>query len=443
MLVKLSQYIRSCIYRHIRPIYILDHCEKCGDDKNLHLHHERQFADMLNEALERLNIEYKIYKNEYTDDELTNIKYMMYGIHIDSNYVTLCEKCHEEIHKNGNGKDIYNFLKKEKEVKEEIIEDKTFLCAVTSNNIYTYECDRFMFKEQKRKGRGINLKNDNNHWIKLRNHIDINGKVLFFGEINLLDEIIIFYSDGKFNKTNLYKIKEEVNYFHDKKDIVKIIKMEDINKFKYFINISKYGFIKKTTVDSIIKVVENKNIITKYSSLYSSDDKIVNIKLCNDDDDEYGIIIQTKKSLCLNMKMNEIKLYNREAKGIKSIDLDSGDEVVDCNIYKLDDKKYIKNIVLTNNGYIKQTVMEEYKFLKRGARGLLNYKIEQNDTYIIGSVLIDIRNNNLISVWNKNRIITFNCNELSDTLRQTQGVVIFEKENIIDGFQLNLFTKKM
>ena len=86
--------------------------------------------------------------------------------------------------------------------------------------------------------------------------------------------------------------------------------------------------------------------------------------------------------------------------------------------------------------------MEEYKFFKRGAKGLLNYKIEQNDTYIIGSVLIDIRNNNLISVWNKNRIITFNCNELSDTHRQTQGVVVFEKENIIDGFQLNLFTKR-
>ena len=62
MLVKLSQYIRNCIYRHIRPIYILDHCEKCGSDKNLHLHHERQFADMLNEALKRLNIKYKIYK---------------------------------------------------------------------------------------------------------------------------------------------------------------------------------------------------------------------------------------------------------------------------------------------------------------------------------------------------------------------------------------------
>jgi len=110
--MELKAYERIKFANNLRPLLIKNECECCGETDTLHLHHDKQFAQMLKETLDRLGYEYKLKKEDYTREQLENITDMLLGVHIKSTYTTLCEKCHVEIHKNGEL--INHFLRKEK-----------------------------------------------------------------------------------------------------------------------------------------------------------------------------------------------------------------------------------------------------------------------------------------------------------------------------------------
>lgn len=124
--MELKSYERMKFNSKLRYLLIKNECESCGECKKLELHHDRQFAEMLKETLDRLNYEYKPLKEDYTKEQLENITDMLLGIHIKSKYTTLCEKCHTEIH--SSGELIKHFLRRIKS--EKIIikpEDKALL----------------------------------------------------------------------------------------------------------------------------------------------------------------------------------------------------------------------------------------------------------------------------------------------------------------------------
>jgi len=117
--MELKAYERIKFATNLRPLLIKLTCENCGETEKLELHHDKQFAEMLKETLDRLGYEYKPLKSDYTKEQLENITDMLLGIHIKNTYTTLCEKCHTEIH--SKGELISHFLRKKKVVNPEDI----------------------------------------------------------------------------------------------------------------------------------------------------------------------------------------------------------------------------------------------------------------------------------------------------------------------------------
>jgi len=99
--MELKAYERVKFATNLRPLLIKQECESCGETEKLELHHDKQFAEMLRETLDRLGYKYKIRKEDYSKEQLENITDMLLGVHIKSTYTTLCEKCHTEIHNSG------------------------------------------------------------------------------------------------------------------------------------------------------------------------------------------------------------------------------------------------------------------------------------------------------------------------------------------------------
>jgi len=104
----LKSYERIKFSTNLRPLLIKTECECCRETEKLRLHHDKQFAEILKETLDRLGYKYKPRKEDYNSEQLENITNMLLGIHIKSTYTTLCEKCHTEIH--NNGELIANYL---------------------------------------------------------------------------------------------------------------------------------------------------------------------------------------------------------------------------------------------------------------------------------------------------------------------------------------------
>ena len=106
----LRLYERSIFAYKLRPLLISSKCDKCSGINNLELHHNKQFSQMLNDALERLGLEFRDSINDYSKEELINITDMFLGIHISCKYTTLCEDCHIKLH--GKGEMRKQYLRK-------------------------------------------------------------------------------------------------------------------------------------------------------------------------------------------------------------------------------------------------------------------------------------------------------------------------------------------
>ena len=131
---ELKNKLRTDYAYYIRPLVIKDKCELCDCEENLVVHHDKEFSILLDETLKELNL----YKLEFNEDEVNIIKTHMLGKQIQIKNITLCSKCHTELHINKGGfsstgkyidinkikemkrkkeKEI-EFQKKEKELKE-------------------------------------------------------------------------------------------------------------------------------------------------------------------------------------------------------------------------------------------------------------------------------------------------------------------------------------
>lgn len=98
--MKLEQYLRSQYYNYIRSLFIKNECDICNDIDNLELHHIPQFSELLKEALDILDLNYKQDVENYTKEELIKINLVLLGLQVKCKYLTLCEPCHNNIHEN-------------------------------------------------------------------------------------------------------------------------------------------------------------------------------------------------------------------------------------------------------------------------------------------------------------------------------------------------------
>ena len=93
----LREYLRSEFNLNIRGLFIKDNCEKCGSNKELHLHHVKRFSELLEETLKELNLN-ELDTLEYSKEELSSIIHFMNSKQLKIKYKTLCSNCHNNLH---------------------------------------------------------------------------------------------------------------------------------------------------------------------------------------------------------------------------------------------------------------------------------------------------------------------------------------------------------
>ena len=71
--MKLEAYLRSEVNQKIRPLFLKNKCEHCECTEDLHLHHQYEFFKIVDDVLNKLQLEMKD-TEEYTEYELYLIK---------------------------------------------------------------------------------------------------------------------------------------------------------------------------------------------------------------------------------------------------------------------------------------------------------------------------------------------------------------------------------
>ncbi len=209
------------------------------------------------------------------------------------------------------------------------------------------------------------------------------------------------------------------------------------------------GKIRKNNLEDFFSI----NTSGKIAMKLDSNDKIVGVKICKDDED---IILSTKNGKCIRFEAKKLRIFKgRSSKGIRGINLNEKDTIVSLSIINHDDiKKKIKpniNIIsekkakqkfilsITENGYGKRTSHYDFRVTNRGGKGIIGIINSPRNGDVASSFPVNEGDEILIST-NKGRVIRTPVKEIRIAGRNTQGVRIIKlsgDEKVVSAIKID------
>lgn len=293
-------------------------------------------------------------------------------------------------------------LKFDNDNDEEPIEEKTVIVHLTNfGNLYTFESTTLM--TQKRGGKGVKVKMDNNEYI-----IDT------ISDSNT-NSCIVFSNKGKAYSINLndLPVNQKVNInnvfnFEIGEQITNIIPYSKINNNNYMIFITKNGMIKKTSLEEY-RIKKSRGVI---AIKIKDGDALKRVILV----DSTPIGILTKLGNYLIIDTETINPTGRITSGVIGIKLSKDDEVVDAKAIPPNTKEIIS---ISLSGMIKRTNFDSFSIGNRATKGSSIQKLKDNDTMISFNT-IDEKDSEIAIVSNK-AIIKIPLKEIQVLSKNTFG----------------------
>ena len=209
------------------------------------------------------------------------------------------------------------------------------------------------------------------------------------------------------------------------------------------------GKVRKNSLEDFSSI----NASGKIAMKLDNNDKIVGVKICQDDQD---IILSTKFGKCIRFEAKKLRVFKgRSSKGIKGIELAPNDQIVSLSVIdndktkkngkkSKDDKSEIKAkekfvLSISENGYGKKTSHIDYRVTNRGGKGIIGIVNSPRNGNITSSFPVFEGDEILIST-NKGRVIRVAVKEIRTAGRNTQGVRIIKlsgEEKVVSAIKID------
>ena len=288
----------------------------------------------------------------------------------------------------------------------EPIEKKELLIHYTNlGNIYTQESTTLV--KTKRGGKGSKIKlSDNEVIVKTINDDNFSSLLLFSNKGKMysisIDELPI---NAKVNINQLFE-------FETDEHPTAITSISRNQSVKYYVFITKNGYIKKTSAEEYI-LKRGKSI--KAINL-KDNDEVVNVLFMNEE--KVGILTFNGNYVIIDTE--SVRAIGRATAGVQAIKLSENDYVIDAKIIK-DNDKYL--ITLSEKGLIKKASIEEFPLCSRGIKGKKISDIRESD-HIVKFLTLDKDCDIIIIV--KRKSIKISTSELRVLSRSATGVKAIE-----------------
>ena len=316
---------------------------------------------------------------------------------------------------------------------EETIQKDSVVINITKQG-YIKRSSLTMLKTQKRGGKGKSgmVTRDEDFVVQIFT-ANTHTPVLFFSTQGLVYRIKAYkipegtaISKGK-SIFNLLPLKSH----HSISSIMPL--PEDENEWKklFVIFVTSNGNVRKNTLEDFVNI----NTSGKIAMKLEENDKIVGVKICNDDQD---IMLSTRDGKCIRFMSKKLRLFKgRSSKGIRGIQLKDKDKVIALSI--LDNPKFEQKIIksdikikkgfgkyilsVTENGYGKRSLFSDYRITNRGGKGIIGI-INSPRNGDVASTLVVEEQDEIILSTDKGSIMRCAVKEIRVAGRNTQGVRI-------------------
>jgi len=234
---------------------------------------------------------------------------------------------------------------------------------------------------------------------------------------------------------------------------------ENENEWKkyYVVFATSKGKVRKNSLEDFINIQSTGKIAMKLDS----DDKIIGVKICKENQD---IILGTQLGKCIRFMSKKLRIFKgRSSKGIKGIELGAEDKVISLSVLDSidikpkDAKNLLKNgstdknkksevlakqkyiLSITENGFGKRTSFYDYRVTNRGGKGIIGIIASSRNGNVAASFPVN-EGDEIILSTDKGKVIRCAVKEIRVAGRNTQGVRIFKlsgDEKVVSAFKID------
>jgi len=334
---------------------------------------------------------------------------------------------------------------------EETIQKESVLITVTIQG-YIKRSSLSNVKKQKRGGKGKS-------GIKTRNE----DSVVQTLSVNTHTPVLFFSTEGLVYKIKSWKIPEgsasskgkslfNILPLKNHQSISSIMPFPDKDsqlKNLHIIFATSKGKVRKNSIEDFSSI----NTSGKIAMKLDSDDRIIGVKIC---DDEKDIVLSTKLGKCIRFEAKKLRIFKgRSSKGIRGINLGQNDSIVSLSIIDHDSKskKNGKNgsnkseviakekfvLSITENGYGKRTSHYDFRLTNRGGKGIIGIVNSQRNGDVSSSFPV-VEGDEILISTNTGRVIRVGVKEIRVAGRNTQGVRIIKlsgDEKVVSAIKID------
>ena len=335
---------------------------------------------------------------------------------------------------------------------EETIQKESVIITVTHQG-YIKRGALSGVKQQKRGGKG-------KAGIKTREE----DSVVQTLSVNTHTSVLFFSTEGLVYKIKAWKIPEgspsskgkslfNILPLKNHQSISSIMPFPDTDSEWKNLNIvfaTAKGKVRKNNLEDFSSI----NTSGKIAMKLDTNDKIIGVKICKDDQD---IILSTKFGKSIRFESKKLRVFKgRSSKGIKGINLSEKDSIVSLSIIdhdvskkkngkitkdeKLELKAKEKFILsITENGFGKRTSHYDFRVTGRGGKGIIGIVNSARNGNVSSSFPVNEGDEIVIST-NKGRVIRCAVKEIRVAGRNTQGVRIIKlsgEEKVVSAIKID------
>ena len=294
---------------------------------------------------------------------------------------------------------------------EDLIEREDVIVSMTYSG-YIKRTSIDEYKVQKRGGKGVrgaDQREDDYVWR--------------FFKVNTHTTILTFSDRGKAYWTRVHEIPHGLRTSKGKAiaNLVQlsageqaraILPVEEFREGMFVVMLTEKGIIKRTALEQFSRP-RTSGLIALTTDL---DDKLIDARLSTGHD---HIFIVTREGMSIRFQEEEVRAMGRMSRGVKGVSLAKDDKVIGMEVISRESKQTI--LIVTENGFGKRVVMDEYRIQGRAGMGTITQKTTDRVGMVVSARLVTDAEQ-IVVTTNNGQAIRIRCSEISVYSRNTQGV---------------------
>ena len=235
-------------------------------------------------------------------------------------------------------------------------------------------------------------------------------------------DLLFFTNFGKVYSIRAYEVPEAQRQAKGRA-IINLLQLMPEEKVEAMISFEKgqegnliiatrNGLIKKTNLKEFANIMKSGKIAIKLVD----GDKLIGVGLTNGENE---ILIASSKGKCIRFSEKNVRPMGRTSQGVRSMKLDDDDFVVDMAIIN----ENSQFITITENGFGKRTVSEDYRLQTRGGKGIKAGNFNEKTGKLVALKMIN-EDEDLMLISDNGVIIRMAASDIRMVGRSSLGVKV-------------------